>query len=101
MDLVLQLFVCAVCLIFLAVFIIYLLPRYKRWRKKTTQLSNIAMRLEELGKLRNEIMFHLGWAIERGEPTEDYHYDIRKIDEEIAQLSNESDSIELSDMIKV
>lgn len=74
----------------------YIIPSVKKYRKKNKMLDEIDAKYESLRKLRQDLIYHIDWAHERGEhrKANELESEIEKIDKELEELKDRYNEIE-------
>ena len=72
-----------------------LLKKIKKWYQKKLQLWKIDERRKKLYKYKQEVLFHINWAEERGEVIDDFKNDLQEINDEIQALDLSHEQREL------
>lgn len=71
-------------------------PSIKKYRKKNKMLDEIDDKYESLRKLRQDLIYHIDWAHERGEHRQanELESEIERIDKELEELKDRYHEVE-------
>lgn len=71
-------------------------PKVQSWRRKRRLLDEIDEKYESLRKMRADIIYHIDWAIDRGETRQarELESEVERIDKELAELSTRFRAVE-------
>jgi prefoldin subunit 5 len=74
----------------------HVVPAVKKFRKKKRMLDEIDEKYESLRKLRQDLIYHIDWAHERGEHRQanELESEIDRIDKELEELRDRYNEIE-------
>jgi len=63
-------------------------PKLKRWNMRRKLMDDIDAKYESLRNLRRNLVYHIDWAIDRGEPSQarSLEPEIERIDSELEEL---------------
>ena len=76
----------------------YIYPRVKKILAKRKKLHKYQSEKEKMINLKQEVLFHLSWAKERGDSTDPFQQELTKINYDLEILDRDNPEIELSDM---
>ncbi|CAG9335359.1 unnamed protein product [Blepharisma stoltei] len=73
-----------------------LYPRYQNYRRNQQLLDEIDDKYENLRKMRADLIYHIDWAIDRGETRQarELETELERIDKELEELRDRYHAIE-------
>lgn len=75
---------------------VYAGPRYTHWRARKQQMDELDERYESLRKMRRDLIYHIDWAIDRGDRQDAIKLEpeVDRVDKELEELKKQYEELE-------